>query len=124
MSFVITASIIVIMLTFLYRFVPAAHMKKMDVSHVKMEDDMVTVDTRDYQTSSQDRFEQAYCLPLAYLERHHHDLPKRAVVLVSSDEVEKNMAARLLRRKGFQVTGYCLPSEEEECRAMPCMMDK
>lgn len=110
----------------LYRYVPASHVQKMDVSLTAIEKgDMVAVDTRDYQTSSRDAYEKSYCLPLAYLERHHRDLPtNRPVVLVCSDEVEKNLATRLLRRKGYKVIGYTVPSQKLDCNAVPCMIEK
>ena len=126
MSMIIVAVFSLFILFMLYRYVPAAHMKKMDLSETAMEKgDMVAVDTRDYQTSSQDAYEKSYCLPLAYLERHHRDLPTdRPVVLICSDEVEKNLAARLLRRKGYKVIGYMVPPQNAECTAMPCMIEK
>lgn len=126
MSMFIVAVFSLFILLMLYRYVPAAHMKKMDVSDSTIEKgDMVAVDTRDYQTSSQDTYEWSYCLPLAYLERHHHDLPTdRSVVLICSDEVEKNLAARLLRRKGYNVIGYTIPSKKHDCAVMPCMVEK
>ncbi|MEC3885314.1 rhodanese [Halobacillus sp. HZG1] len=126
MSFVLIVTLIVgTGLFILHRYLPASHVKKMDMSEVTSEDGMVVpVDTRDYQTSSQDKLGQAVCLPLAYLERHHQDIPQRPIVLICSDEVEKNLAARLLKRKGYEVIGYTIPTQQQECRAMPCMIEK
>ncbi|CDQ17837.1 hypothetical protein SAMN05192559_102369 [Halobacillus karajensis] len=110
----------------LYRYVPVARVKKMDTSELVQKDQgmVVTVDTRDYQTSSQDQVGNAVCLPLAYLGRHHQDIPERSIVLVCSDEVEKNLAARSLRRKGYEVIGYNIPTQRKDCRVMPCMIEK
>ncbi|MYL72310.1 hypothetical protein GLW00_15805 [Halobacillus litoralis] len=126
MSFVLIVTLIVgTGLFILHRYLPASHVKKMDMSEVTSEDGMVVpVDTRDYQTSSQDKLAHAVCLPLAYLERHHQDIPQRPIVLICSDEVEKNLAARLLKRKGYEVIGYTIPTQHQECRAMPCMIEK
>ncbi|RDY72047.1 rhodanese-like domain-containing protein [Halobacillus sp. SY10] len=127
MSFVMIVTLVVgAGLFLLHRYLPVSHVKKMNMSEITAKNDgmVVPVDTRDYQTSSHDKMEHAVCLPLAYLERHHQDIPQRPIVLVCSDEVEKNLAARLLKRKGYEVIGYTIPAKHQECRAMPCMIEK
>ncbi len=74
----------------------------------KPKDDIILVDTRDYQTSTRHTLEKAYCLPLPYLNRHFHDLPHKDIVIIAADHVEKNLSARILRKHGHRVIGYYL----------------
>ncbi|MFC4558509.1 hypothetical protein ACFO3D_09835 [Virgibacillus kekensis] len=98
-------------LKFLYRrYIPVRGVWKIELSNVAVQNDsqVTIVDTRSYQTSFKDAIEQAYCLPLAYLNRHFRDIPNKDVIIVASDHVDKNLSIRLLKRKGIQVVGYYL----------------
>ncbi|ENH96284.1 hypothetical protein J416_11727 [Gracilibacillus halophilus YIM-C55.5] len=70
--------------------------------------DQVTVDIRDYQQSSNDVIEGAIVMPVPYLRRYHHEIPTQSIHLVASDHLERNIAIRYLKAKGFQITGYTL----------------
>lgn len=98
-------------LKFLYRrYVPVRGVWKIELSEVAVKHDsrVTIVDTRSYQISFKNAIEQAYCLPLAYLNRHFRYIPNKDVIIVASDYVDKNLSIRLLKRKGIQVVGYYL----------------
>lgn len=64
------------------------------------------IDVRDYNISYKDVIENSINIPVAYLERYCYEIPDKKVHIVASTRLEKNVAIRILRRKGFQVTGY------------------
>ncbi|WP_228409582.1 rhodanese-like domain-containing protein [Radiobacillus deserti] len=66
------------------------------------------VDIRDYNVSSNDVIHGSISIPLAYLKRHHHEIPKEEVHVIASDKIERNLGVRVLRSKGFKVIGYTL----------------
>ncbi|MFD1040229.1 hypothetical protein ACFQ3N_17795 [Virgibacillus byunsanensis] len=111
--------IILILLTFslffLYkRYMPVLGIGKMDLNYVSYpkEDNVAIVDTRDYQTSCRDTINNAYCIPLPYLNRYFSDIPTdKNIVVITSDNVGKNLSARILRNKGRRVVGYCLSKD-------------
>lgn len=43
---------------------------------------IIILDTRDYITSDKDMKARAYCIPLAYLNRHYVDLPSNKKIIV------------------------------------------
>ncbi|WP_249260755.1 sulfurtransferase [Virgibacillus pantothenticus] len=89
------------------RYIPVRGVRSIEKDKlIAHSDHTVLVDLRDYNTSYKDKLDQALCLPLAYLNRHYQDIPGCSVILVASSKVEKNMATRFLRNKGFSVKGY------------------
>ncbi|MYL19668.1 hypothetical protein GLW04_07185 [Halobacillus litoralis] len=121
MMVVISVLIMSALYHILYRIWPARSVYKVPVTPHQSFTGRAVVDTRDYQISYKDPYPQAYCLPLAYLKRHAGELPDLPLLLVSTNEIEKNMAAKVLRKKGFTVEGYALAGECEECPKVPCM---
>ncbi|WP_226582769.1 rhodanese-like domain-containing protein [Halobacillus litoralis] len=113
-----------IVLFFFYRSFPVPHVKCMDLTNGEVQQHMAVVDTRDYQLSCQDGYDRAYCLPLSYLKRYVYEIPDQPIVLICSDSTERNLAARFLRRKGYEVVGYTLTEGSEECPCVPCIADK
>lgn len=100
---------------FYKRYVPVWGLQEWDVQDgPKSNRDIILVDTRDYQTSSTNKVQQAYSLPLPYINRHYHDLPQKDIIIISSDHVEKNLSARILKRKGLRVIGYYVANEMEK----------
>ncbi|MFZ3578489.1 rhodanese-like domain-containing protein [Virgibacillus sp. DJP39] len=112
---IVIISIVTIFLLFLYqRHVPVIGIVKLDLSYLScFEEDVVIVDTRDYQTSFRGASDNTYCLPLPYLKRHFRDLPNKKVVIIASNNVERNLSARILQRKGIRIVGYCLAKKNE-----------
>ncbi|WP_281658191.1 hypothetical protein [Halobacillus sp. Cin3] len=121
MTVVMTALVMFVLYHILYRIWPVHSVHKVPMTPGKSFTGRAVVDTRDYQISYKDPYPQAYCLPLAYLKRHAGELPEQPLVLISTNEVEKNMAARVLRKKGFTIEGYAIAGECEECPKVPCM---
>ncbi|NPC93752.1 hypothetical protein HOO54_16295 [Bacillus sp. WMMC1349] len=70
--------------------------------------DAIIVDVRDYNQSYKDPFRTAINIPIAYLKRNYHEISSSKVYVVASDNLEKNMSIRFLRKKGFEVLGYTL----------------
>ncbi|WP_010284838.1 rhodanese-like domain-containing protein [Bacillus timonensis] len=68
--------------------------------------DIEIIDVRDYNISYKDVIDKSINIPVAYLERYCYEIPDKKVHVVASTRLEKNVAIRILRRKGFQVTGY------------------
>ncbi|MFB4169964.1 hypothetical protein [Virgibacillus sp. JSM 102003] len=100
--------IITFLLLFLYhRYMPVFGVGKMDMNYVSYsKEDVAIVDTRDYQDSFNDIIEQAYSIPVPYLNRHFHDIPDKNIVVIASDIVGRNVSTRILRNKGKRVVGY------------------
>ncbi|MFU0788873.1 hypothetical protein [Virgibacillus proomii] len=89
------------------RYIPVRGVNNMERDKlVKLDDGTVLLDLRDYNISHKDKLDQAMPLPLAYLNRHYQDIPACSVILVTSNHVDKNIAARFLINKGFYVKGY------------------
>jgi rhodanese-related sulfurtransferase len=70
--------------------------------------DVVIVDIRDYQDSAKDPIAGSLTIPTAYLKRYSAEIPKKALYIVSTDSVEKNLGIRYLHKNGFIVLGYTL----------------
>ncbi|WP_330948712.1 hypothetical protein [Virgibacillus sp. MG-45] len=107
MGWIIVAAMVFM---FVYqRYIPVLGIGKKDLNYVSYsKEDITIVDTRDYQVSSNQKIEKAVCIPLPYLNRHCYDIPDKKVFLVSESKLEKNLSARILRRKGMRVIGYHL----------------
>ncbi|MYL32193.1 rhodanese-like domain-containing protein [Pontibacillus yanchengensis] len=107
------------------RYVPVAGVDKINVRDVEATyEEVIMVDTRAYQTSAIEANQEAFCIPLPYLNRHYTDIPDKDVVLISTDSIEKNLATRLLRKKGYNVVGYTIPEEGGCCYALRCASEK
>ncbi|KAB8138979.1 hypothetical protein F9U64_02435 [Gracilibacillus oryzae] len=70
--------------------------------------EIVTLDIRDYQYSFSDEIAHAIVIPVPYLKRYYHEIPARKVHIVATDHLEKNIAIRFLKNKGFEVIGYTI----------------
>jgi len=68
----------------------------------------ILLDIRDYNTASKTPISGSLSIPAAYLPRYMGEIPGKQVHIVASDRLEKNWAIRVLRKKGYQVTGYSL----------------
>ncbi|WP_440894833.1 hypothetical protein ACS127_09660 [Amphibacillus sp. Q70] len=79
-------------------------------------DKQVKIDLRDYNDSAKERIDQATPLPIAYIKRHHHELPKQELYVIAGNVVEKNLGIRLLQRYGHKVAGYTMINEKCCCK--------
>ncbi|QGH35768.1 hypothetical protein GI584_17685 [Gracilibacillus salitolerans] len=96
---------------FYTRYVPIKGIPCVEIDK-KLNREKLTLDIRDYQEADNDKVEEAVVIPIPYLRRYFHEIPSRTVHIVASNHVEKNLAIRFLKQKGFEITGYTLT----ECR--------
>ncbi|MFJ7890864.1 rhodanese [Lysinibacillus xylanilyticus] len=73
---------------------------------------MAIVDVRDYNDSYKSLTPNALNLPIAYLVRHIHELPKKPLHIIASTPLEKNMSVRIIRKAGHEVKSYSLIAEK------------
>jgi len=66
------------------------------------------VDVRDYNLSYKDPIPTAITMPVAYLKRNYHEIPKMKIHIVAADQLEKNISIRFLRKRGYDVIGYAV----------------
>lgn len=97
-----------------FRYVPVRGVKC--ISKKQLIHQPVTVDLRDYSDSANEVVIGAIALPIAYIKRHHQGLPKSGIVVIASDQVERNIGVRLLRRYGHQVKGYSIVNDTCCCK--------
>lgn len=96
---------------FYKRYVTAKGVKHDCVEGLKEQEELFLLDVRPYNVSYKDPVEGALELPVAYFIRSYDEIPNRPIHVIASDEMEKNMAVRLLRKKGKQVVSYSLTEE-------------
>ncbi|RSD26241.1 sulfurtransferase [Mesobacillus subterraneus] len=97
--------IILFLVTIIFnRYVPVKN-----VPPIKGEDqNAVFVDLRDYQDSAKNPVNGAINIPCGYLKRYMKEIPDKQIVIIASNEVEKNFGARLLKKYGYHVKGYTI----------------
>ncbi|WP_449538938.1 hypothetical protein [Ferdinandcohnia sp. Marseille-Q9671] len=69
------------------------------------------IDVRDYNISYKDVIENSLNIPVAYLERYCYEIPEKQVHVVAATKLERNIAIRILKRNGFQVSGYTVSGD-------------
>jgi rhodanese-related sulfurtransferase len=82
---------------------------KVDLTNIEV------IDVRDYNISYKDVIENSINIPVAYLARYCYEIPDKKVHVVASTRLEKNVAIRILRRKGFLVSGYSIIDSRKFC---------
>jgi rhodanese-related sulfurtransferase len=102
----LTGFIISLFLVTLYfnRYVPVRNVPAFKGNEM----DAVFVDLRDYQDSAKNPVNGAINIPCGYLKRYRKEIPNQEIVIIASDEVEKNFGARLLKKYGYNVKGYTI----------------
>lgn len=90
------------------RYYPIKGIPCIDMNQLSNETKKVKLDIRDYNTSSKNAITDAVSLPVAYLKRHYTQIPSKQIYLIASDKIERNLAIRMLKQKGFQVMGYTI----------------
>lgn len=70
--------------------------------------DVVLVDLRDFQDSAKYPVNGAINIPCGYVKRFRREIPNRHIVIIASNNMEKNYGARLLKKYGFTVEGYMI----------------
>ncbi|MCP8615397.1 rhodanese-like domain-containing protein [Salirhabdus salicampi] len=103
-----------------FRFIYRRYMPVFGVSNIsgnvsicnKKSNNIIIVDARDFQTSSQDMIKGSQNIPLAYIRRQYVDIPSKRIIVIASDAVEKNLSIRFLQKKGFTIVGYSIRKEQ------------
>lgn len=93
------------------RFVPALGVKQERLNHLDG-DSYALLDVRAYNVSDKKPAPEAFNLPISYFTRGYGEIPKKPIHLIAENKLEKNLAVRLLRRKGFSVASYSLMGEK------------
>lgn len=74
----------------------------------------VLLDVRAYNISDKEPVSEAFNLPISYFSRGYQEIPKKPIHLIAENQLEKNLAARLLHQKGFNVASYSLMGENNK----------
>ncbi|HEY4554589.1 MAG TPA: hypothetical protein VIG80_15455 [Bacillaceae bacterium] len=91
--------------SFYIRYIPVAKVRCLE-EIVQESSSMEVLDVRDYNLSYRNPVPGSLNIPVAYLKRHLHELPKTNIVVAASTVLEKNLSIRLLRIRGYKVIGY------------------
>ncbi|SHM49674.1 hypothetical protein [Gracilibacillus kekensis] len=89
------------------RYVPIKGVPCVD-PNIECNHDKVTLDIRDYQKAAKDKVEGAIVIPVPYLRRYYSEISSQSIYVIASNHLEKNLAIRFLKNKGFHVIGYTL----------------
>jgi hypothetical protein len=114
LTILIFVLLIILIEGFYKRYVPVSGIRCSEIESVSGEQEKVILDIRDYNASYKDVFEDAINIPISYLKRYAEDIPNKDVHIVASNVLEKNVGIRLLRKKGFAVTGFTLSDGIDE----------
>ncbi|RSK27236.1 hypothetical protein EJF36_10280 [Bacillus sp. HMF5848] len=100
--------ITVIIMTFVIRHIYKCYfpVQGLRCREITNKDNAVYIDVRDFQEAAKDPIPNAINIPVGYLKRHYKDIPLKNIHIVAGTDLEKNMGARILRQKGFQVENY------------------
>lgn len=92
------------------RFMPLRGMKKECLEDLDSTS-LTILDIRPFNISNEE-VPEAMNLPFSYLMRSHKDIPDQPIHLIASDAIEKNLGARFLQKKGFNVVSYSLTGQK------------
>jgi rhodanese-related sulfurtransferase len=88
------------------RYIPVSGVPAI-AEHIK-DKDMIILDIRDYQSTSNGPIEGSLNIPYPYLKRYYREIPKGNVIIVASDLIEKNLAIRFLLKRKFSISGFII----------------
>ncbi|WP_019243853.1 MULTISPECIES: hypothetical protein [Bacillus] len=108
MTYIIVFFLLVFFVSLYKRYVPVIGVPCKHINNDQIEQSKVIVDLRDYNDSDKTHLEEAIRIPVAYLQRYHHEIPSKNVHIIVNDRIEKNMGIRLLRKKGISVDSYTM----------------
>lgn len=101
------ATIAIIIGIFIYRrYIPIINIPL--IPHFSATKDMVILDVRDYQTIDKDPVDGALNIPYPYLNRYYNEIPKGKIVIIATDSLEKNLAIRFLKKRGYKINGFMI----------------
>ena len=96
----------------LFRYYPIYGLHDIDKQEIEVNNHFV-LDIRDYNEAYKDPVGPGINIPIAYLKRFYSEIPKKDLVVVASNCLERNVGVRILRKKGFKVIGYTIPSQKK-----------
>jgi len=96
----------------LFRYYPIYGLHDIDKNEIEINNQFV-IDIRDYNEAYKDPVGPGINIPIAYLKRYYSEIPKKDLVVVASNCLERNVGVRILRKKGFKVIGYTIPSQKK-----------
>jgi rhodanese-related sulfurtransferase len=104
--------IIVISLFIFRRYLPVIGLNDrkwtdLDINNIKV------IDVRDYNDSYKNPIPGAINIPIAYLNRYYNEIPDSDLHVIACDSIGKNVGVRFLRKKGFNVIGYTIISDNK-----------
>jgi rhodanese-related sulfurtransferase len=99
----------VIIVSIYQRYIPVIGISS--VQNVPDHGELVLLDIRDYQTSSKEVIPNSVNLPYAYLKRYYKEIPKKKLLIIASDSIEKNLAIRFLKKRKFSIYGFIILDE-------------
>lgn len=98
----------IIFIRLLYtRYAPVLGVRCIE-THQHSKKENIILDIRDYQEAASEEIEDALVIPIAYLRRYYKEIPAGSLTIVASSHLEKNLAIRFLKSKGFEINGYHL----------------
>jgi hypothetical protein len=86
------------------RYVPVFGVS--EVFSYYIEEDVIVLDLRDYQSTFNEPIPGSTNIPYSYLRRYYKEIPKRKLLIIATDALEKNLAIRFLLKKKFLVFGF------------------
>ncbi|WP_191560408.1 hypothetical protein [Metabacillus idriensis] len=96
-----------------FRYYPIYGLHDIDKTEIEINNQFV-IDVRDYNEAYKDPVDPGINIPIAYLKRYYSEIPNKDLVVVASNCMERNVGVRILRKKGFKVIGYTIPSQKKK----------
>lgn len=100
-------SIMLIIYSLYKRYFPVCGVQNYTLTDIEL-DVIKVIDVRDFNESYKNPIKGAVNIPLAYLKRNLNEISDRKVHVIGSNKIDKNVAIRFLRQKGFHVKGYTI----------------
>jgi rhodanese-related sulfurtransferase len=89
------------------RYYPVSGVPCIDITDERIKN-LVVLDIRDYNETTEPPIANSLHIPYAYLKRHFSNIPSKSIHIIANDEIEKNLGIRFLRRHGFEVQSYSI----------------
>ncbi|SEN34388.1 hypothetical protein SAMN05192533_111162 [Mesobacillus persicus] len=89
------------------RYIPVLGVRCLAMSSLDAESFQV-VDVREYNQSYKEPVPKSINIPIAYIKRNYQEISSLNIHIIAADHLEKNMAIRILRKKGFHISGYTM----------------
>jgi len=108
MIYFFLAVLIILSIIMYERYFPVYGIPCKDMNDPHATKNIIFVDVRDYNDSSNKPIEGAVMIPVAYLSRFVNEIPRENIHVIASTTLEKNVGIRMLRKQGFKVNSYTI----------------